>query len=131
MSSNSNNKPMKGGSTKLNNGMKGGSTKLINGMKGGVGAITIKPPTTTKTSTTKPSMTKLSGGSKKSSKDHKKSKKTKKTKKSKKPMPKGFAYCLMCGKQTEMLNPETRTTKNSRKQLVGKGKCGHKVYRFI
>ena len=69
------------------------------------------------------------GGSKKHT--HKKSKKTKKTKKSKKPMPKGFAYCLMCGKQTEMLNPETRTTKNGRKQLVGKGKCGHKVYRFI
>ena len=73
----------------------------------------------------------LAGGSKKSKKDAKKTKKVKKVKKSKKPMPKGFAYCLMCGKQTEMLNPETRTTKNGRKQMVGEGKCGHKVYRFI
>jgi hypothetical protein len=72
----------------------------------------------------------LTGGASKKH-THKSTKKTKKTKKSKKPMPKGFAYCLICGKQTEMLNPSTRTTKNGRQQLVGEGKCGHKVYRFI
>jgi hypothetical protein len=116
---------------------------VVKSLKGGYKVS----PTTTKASekpTMKPSMKlpsltggsscdkpMLKGGSKKSKKDTKKTKKVKKTKKSKKPMPKGFAYCLMCGKQTEMLNPETRTTKNGRKQMVGEGKCGHKVYRFI
>ena len=90
---------------------KGGSSS-VKPLKGG--SSSVKP---------------LKGDSKKS--DSKDTKKTKKAKKSKKPMPKGFAYCLICGKQTEMLNPETRTTKNGRKQLAGPGKCGHKVYRFI
>ena len=101
----------KGGSSMKVHEQKGGSSMKVHEQKGG-------------SSCAKP----LSGGSKKSKKD---AKKTKKAKKSKKPMPKGFAYCLLCSKQTEMLNPETRTTKNGRKQMVGEGKCGHKVYRFI
>ena len=73
---------------------------------------------------------KLKGGSKtkKSTKSAKVSKK-----KSKKPMPKDSAYCLnpKCRKQVKMLTHKERTTKNGRKQLVGKGECGHDVYRFI
>ena len=102
--------------------LRGGSSSAKPMQKGGSSAV--KPMQNGGSSCAKP----LSGGSKKSKKD---AKKTKKAKKSKKPMPKGFAYCLMCSKQTEMLNPETRTTKNGRKQMVGEGKCGHKVYRFI
>ena len=60
-----------------------------------------------------------------------KSKKTKKAKKSKKPMPKDSAYCLRCQKVTKMLSQKERTTKNGRKQVVGKGDCGHEVFRFI
>ena len=60
-----------------------------------------------------------------------KSKKTKKAKKSKKPMPKDCAYCLRCQKVTKMLSQKERTTKNGRKQVVGKGDCGHEVFRFI
>ena len=108
--------------------MKGGKVHMVPTPPKKGGAITMKAPSTNSNMGTMPTMAKMgtyNGGSKKSSK------KTKKAKKSKKPMPKGFAYCLICGKQTEMLNPETRTTKNGRKQMVGKGKCGHKVYRFI
>ena len=48
-------------------------------------------------------------------------------------MPKDYAYCLnpKCRKQVKMLTHKERTTKNGRKQMVGEGKCGHKVYRFI
>ena len=112
--------------------MKGGKVNMVPTPPKKGGAITMKAASTNSNMdsmmATMPTMAKMgtyNGGSKKSSK------KTKKTKKSKKPMPKGFAYCLICGKQTEMLNPETRTTKNGRKQMVGKGKCGDKVYRFI
>ena len=59
------------------------------------------------------------------------SKKTKKAKKSKKPMPKDSAYCLRCQKVTKMLSQKERTTKNGRKQVVGKGECSHEVFRFI
>ena len=99
---------------------KGGASSAKPMQKGG--SSSAKPMQKGGSSCNKPMQ---QGGSKKSS--HKKTKKAK----SKKPMPKGFAYCLMCGKQTEMHNPETRTTKNGRKQMVGEGKCGHKVYRFI
>jgi hypothetical protein len=107
----------------------------IKSMKGGYKITSTTKPTPTMNSYMKPSMLSMKGGSscvKPQNGGSKKSKKKdKKTKKNKKPMAKGFAYCLMCGKQTEMLNPETRTTKNGRKQMVGEGKCGHKVYRFI
>ena len=107
--------------------MKGGAAhdnKLP--MKGGA-AHDNKLPMKGGSNCNKPPM--AGGSSKKSS--NKATKKTKKAKKSKKPMKKGDAYCLQCGKATEMLNPETRTTKNGRKQMVGKGKCGHKIFRFI
>jgi len=58
-------------------------------------------------------------------------KKTKKTKKTKKPMPKGFGYCTGCRKTMEMHTTQEKTTKNGRKQLVGKCKFGHSVFRFI
>ena len=117
-------KPMqKGGSSSAKPMQKGGSTAAKPMQKGG--SSCAKPKQNGGSTAAKP---KQNGGTKTHS--HKKTKKVSKSKK-KTPMPKGFAYCLMCGKQTEMLNPETRTTKNGRKQLVGEGKCGHKVYRFI
>jgi len=90
--------------------LRGGSSSAKPMQKGGSSAV--KPMQKGGSSCNKPMQ---QGGSKKHS-----GKKTKKAKKSKKPMPKGFAYCLMCSKQTEMLNPETRTTKNGRKQMVVK-----------
>ena len=74
-----------------------------------------------------------------SKKEHKVSKKSSKKGSSKtrknrvkcfSPMPKDFACCLRCRKQTKMNDIKTKTTKNGRKQLIGMGACGHTVYRF-
>ena len=73
---------------------------------------------------------KMSKKASKVSKGTKKSSKTKKSSSSKKSMPKDYAYCLICRKQTKMSDIKTKTTKNGRKQLVGMGECKHTVYRF-
>lgn len=121
MSSKTNVKPMHGGSTKPKP-MKGGNMTIK--------APTIKAPQSLKstyTKTTTPDITmtmSMSGGTKK---------KSKKSSKSKSKMPEDHAYCLnpKCRKQVKMLTHKERKTKNGRKQLVGKGECGHDVYRFI
>jgi len=42
------------------------------------------------------------------------------------------AYCVVDKKMVEMVDPTPRTTKNGRKQLVGKcPHCQRDVYRFV
>lgn len=41
------------------------------------------------------------------------------------------AYCVKCGKKTEILEPENVTTKNNRKAVKGKCSCGTKVMAFV
>jgi len=105
--------------------------QLGKSIKGGSLSTTTK--STAQMHKSKSSSTKSIKGSSKKAKTAKKTKKAKKAKKSKKPMPKGYGYCLnpKCRKQVKFLTHKETTTKNGRKQMVGKGECGHEVYRFI